>query len=301
MNASLLERNVVAPVQRAELQVRREGIRFRNIGQDRLRVSVTVTNHGNVDSQPTVMFLQAAPLGAFVPWQDITFATVPCIAPHQSVDVTVDVTTPLPKALGNFSGVPPRRLLTAIGAGDESPSGKAPANPVASVLWNLLRGNAPTEPDTALPADPLSLLSRPNVHWAGNINVLIGHHAVERHLAQALRIYAGRQNLALFFVGDEPDEYKFELTGGGVDWEAKLFDFTDMASLLGSRSSANVIAESKWVKMAGCRIVLLAIQPPEHCGAGEIQVHVRQRSTDREAIVEFTLDPNAIGAGCYAV
>lgn len=301
MTASLLERRAVAPVQRAELQVRREDIRFRNIGEDRLRVSVTVNNDGSVHSQPTVMYLQAAPLGAFVPWQDITFVTVTSIGPHQSLDVTVDITAPHTKALGDFSGVPPRRLLTAVGAEDESPSGKAPANPVASVLWNLLRGNASTEPVSALPADPLSLLSRPNMHWAGNINVLIGDHAVERHLAQALRIYAGRQNLAIFFVGDQPDEYKFELTGGGVDWEAKLFDFTDMSSLLGSRSSTNVIAESKWVKVAGCRIVLLAIQPPEYCGAGEIQVHVRQRSTDREAIVEFTLDPNAVGAGCYAV
>jgi hypothetical protein len=288
-------------VQISELQVRREDIEFRNIEQNRLRISVTVTNHGNVPSRPTAMSLQAAPLGAFVSWQDLTSVNVPSIGPHQSVEVAADVAAPRTSVLGDFSRVPPRRLLTAIGGSDESPPGRTSANSIAMTLRSLLRGNIQTEQDSELPADPLSLLSRPGAHWAGNINVLIGNHAVERHLAQALRVYAGRTNLAIFFVGDQPDEYQFALTGNGVNWDASLFDFTEMSSLLGSRSSNNVIVESKWIKMAACRMVLLAIQPPEHCEAGEIEVHVRQRSTDREAVVEFSLDPKAAGAGCYAV
>jgi hypothetical protein len=37
--------------------------------------------------------------------------------------------------------------------------------------------------------------------------------AVERHLAQALRIYPGKTNAAMFFVGNRKDGYRFDLTG----------------------------------------------------------------------------------------
>ncbi|MEO8498697.1 MAG: hypothetical protein ABI614_26850 [Planctomycetota bacterium] len=72
------------------------------------------------------------------------------------------------KLVGLKNGVPPRRLLTAIGAEDDRPTSAATANPLASMLSNLLRGNTQTEQGSTLPADPLALLSCPNVHWAGN-------------------------------------------------------------------------------------------------------------------------------------
>jgi len=45
----------------------------------------------------------------------------------------------------------------------------------------------------------------------------------------------------------------------------------------------------------------LALCPPADCDAGSVNVHVRQRSTNRDAIVEFSLDPRAAGAACYTV
>jgi hypothetical protein len=139
---------------------------------------------------------------------------------------------------------------------------------------------------------------RPNIHWAGNINVHIGRQAVERHLAQALRIYPGHTNLAAFFVGDRRDEYQFELAGSGAAWEAALFDCTDCQTFTGATAS---LPQGKWIRLESCRMVTLALCPPEYCDEGTVEVHVRQRSTSRDAVVEFSLDANAAGAGCYTV
>jgi hypothetical protein len=181
---------------------------------------------------------------------------------------------------------------------------RPPANPAASLaqaFLNLLRGDRGVSPAAQLPSDPLQLLSRANPHWAGNINVLIGRQAVERHLAQALRIYPGRTNLAVFFVGDHRDEYRFALSGSGAAWEVSLFDSTDFASLTQARSSQHGIPYGKWIPMEGCRLILLAICPPPDAACGSSEIHVGQRSTNRDAVVEFSLDANAAGAGCYSV
>jgi hypothetical protein len=47
--------------------------------------------------------------------------------------------------------------------------------------------------------------------------------------------------------------------------------------------------------------MLLALRPPKDAGAGAFAVHVTQRSTGQEAVVEFSLDPAAAGPGCYTV
>jgi hypothetical protein len=46
---------------------------------------------------------------------------------------------------------------------------------------------------------------------------------------------------------------------------------------------------------------LLALCPPADCTAAALEVHVTQRSTGQSAVVEFSLDPNAAGPGCYVV
>jgi hypothetical protein len=40
---------------------------------------------------------------------------------------------------------------------------------------------------------------------------------------------------------------------------------------------------------------------PGACRAGKLDVHVVQRSTGKRAVVEFYLDPQAQGAGCYTI
>jgi hypothetical protein len=47
--------------------------------------------------------------------------------------------------------------------------------------------------------------------------------------------------------------------------------------------------------------MLLALRVPHKCEAATVAVHVIQKSTRREAVVEFSLDPGAAGRGCYTV
>ena len=46
---------------------------------------------------------------------------------------------------------------------------------------------------------------------------------------------------------------------------------------------------------------MLATHPPVDCPAGNLEVHVTRRSFGKTAIVEFNLDPDAQGVGCYFV
>jgi hypothetical protein len=47
--------------------------------------------------------------------------------------------------------------------------------------------------------------------------------------------------------------------------------------------------------------VELHVEPPAGCAAGKLDVRVQQKSTGREAVVEFGFDPDAEGPGCYTV
>jgi hypothetical protein len=295
----------------ANLVVDRTDIKFHNIALGRVRISVNITNCGETSSQSMPLLLQAAPLGAFLPWTNLTALLVPPIEPGKSIEVATEVTTSLTKPLGEFSRIPPSKLLIAIGNGDEpnpriqqqsdSQLQRQTATSLRDFFALLFRKNSKDLLQPTLPDDPMDLLMRPNVHWAGNINVLIGRQAVERHLAQALRVYAGHTNLAVFFVGDRSDEYQFDLTGSGAAWNAKLFDCTGLPSLLSATTCAKPIQPSKWTWLDSRHLILLALSPSANCAAGTVNIHVRQRSTNRDAVVEFSLDPTAAGPGCYTI
>ena len=293
----------VARSRASALHVERRDIVFYNVSRQRVRIGVTVRNQGGTPSAPTIMKLQAAPLGVFLPWSDLETLVVPSIPAGGAIEVATEVAMPRTVPLGEFSDVPPRRLLTAIGAHDEGPRREDARrgdmlNSLASILGGAVGPRTPTGP---LPADPLALLGRPNVHWAGNINVMLGTQAVERHAARSLRVYPGRTNLAIFVLGDRDDEYQFNLSGSGAAWDACLYDFTARSLMGDERSSNDGIPQSRWLKMNRPSLILFAVNPPAECQKGDIDVHVRQRSTAREAVVEFSLDPNASGPGCYAV
>jgi len=302
MASALLDRPVSIRIPAAELQVARTDIDFRNVAPWRVRLSVTVCNVGNAASQSTTMAIQAAPLGAFVPWQDVTMLEVPAIPPHNRRVVTTDLSAPPPtKAIGDFSRVPPRKLIARFADGNERPLGTSWSDPLRQFMLRLLGRDARTETKFDLPDDPFQLLARSPIHWAGNINIHIGRTAVERHLAQALRIYPGKTNLAMFFVGDRRDEYQFALAGSGAAWDATLFDCADNYMLSKAASQASAISLGNWTRMEPRRMILLAICPPEGCETGAVEVQVCQRSTGKQAVVEFSLDTNAAGAGCYTV
>jgi hypothetical protein len=174
-------------------------------------------------------------------------------------------------------------------------------------MLNLIRGRQmPSGGDLAgrgsLAPDLWDLAGRSQPYWAGNINVFVGIHAVERHLERALRVYPGRFNLAMFLVGcpGRREPYAFELMGLAPDWKAGLYDMTNRTSLLVNPSDVP-IEETQWVESNGGLIVMLATHPPIHCQTGNLEVHVTRRSCRKTAIVEFDLDPGAQGTGCYFV
>lgn len=286
---------------RAGLTVQRHDVSFQSIDTHRVRISVRVWNEDDTWSVPTAMTIQAAPLGAFVPWRDLTIVSVPAIPPRESREVVFDAAVPPRRHLGDFRTIPPGKLLTAMAGDDDSPARDATANFAMALLQSLFPRAKRQAPAGVLPNDPFDLLSRANPHWAGNINILMDGRAVERHMAQTLRVYPGRTNVALFFVGSQRDAYKFDVEGSAAAWESSLFDVSDMPTLLCARSTAREIPQSQWIPMDRMRMVLLALCPPEYCGQGSIEVHVCQRSTGQEAIVEFSLDPRAAGAGCYTL
>ena len=176
-------------------------------------------------------------------------------------------------------------------------------------MLNLLRGDRPvrtSEPTVgrggSLAPDVFDLVGRGQPHWAGNINVFVGSQPVERHLARALRIYPGRTNLAMFLVGSagRSDAYAFEMAGLAPNWEASLYDVSNSRSLVVNPADAP-IEEREWVEANGGLVVMVAIQPPADCEAGNLEVRVARRSSETTAVVEFNLDPAAQGAGCYRV
>ncbi|MCO6454973.1 MAG: hypothetical protein J5I93_06710 [Pirellulaceae bacterium] len=303
-----------------------------------MKIRVTVNNVSSQWSQPQRLQLQAAPLGAFVPWRDLGQVQVPAIAPGGSYPVGLNALASAPTPLGDFSDLPPQRLLTALASEDDSPRRRpsrvdvssaanvladaermseaaqrhaaamqtllATGGSLADLQWMLLELEREAQGTPTLPNDPFQLMGRQSKHWAGNINVLIGQQAVERHMAQALRIYSGKTNLATFVVGERADEYKFDFSGTGSNWQVALFDSMNWSRLFlpgRARSGDGLIRTGQWHPLERTTPITLAVSPPEDCEAGSINVHVRQRSTDREAVVEFSLDPRAAGPGCYTV
>jgi hypothetical protein len=284
---------------RPSLHVERTDIVFANINPDRVGIEVTVWNRGDGRSEPTLAVLQAAPLGAFVPWQPLALLPVPALEPGEPHVLRAEAVHAHPTPLGEPDRLSPRRLLTALDMGDDRP--RQDPKPAAGVL-GAMRSQLLARPGTpTMPADLLELMGRGNPHWAGNLNVFIGRRAVERHLAQALRVYPGRTNLAMFVVGTGRDAYAFRLAGQGATWEARLFDMTGQQSLNLNPSKVSPLDQDRWIEMDGHRMLMLALVPPARCERGTVEVHVEQRSSGQTAVVEFSLDPAAAGPGCYVV
>ncbi len=277
-----------------QLYVRHTDISFHNTAYDRIAIQVTVHNPSAERSMPTIMKVQAAPLGAFVPWSHLTSMEVPEVEPWSHVKVETSVAVPRSAPLGDIKQVTPQQMLNAL----DRPQ---------VVIDELFDGSWIEWPidlemigPPLLPDDLMALLGRSNPHWAGNINVFIGGCAVELHKAQALRIYPGRTNLAMFLVGSGMDAYAFHLTGVGTAWEAELYAMMPTKSL-SSMESRCLVPPFKWIDGHKVRLVQLAICPPEGCGEGKVEVHVTQQSTRKSAVVEFSLDPYAAGPGCFTV
>ena len=291
----------------AQPSLERTDISFQDLAGDRVRIQIMVHNEGPRRSRRTIMRLESAPLGAFVPWQPLAVLPVPPLEPGESRELRTEVPRPHPAPLGDFSRIPPKRLLTAVNSPDQ-PS--PPSGTGLMAVLNLLRRGQTARPApgsvtakrASLAPDLWELAGRGQPYWAGNINVFIGAHPVERHRASALRVYPSYTNLAMFLVGGpgRPDAYAFDLLGSNPDWKAALYDVTNNRTLLADPSAAP-IQEMQWVEANGGLMVMLVTHPPAGCRVGNVEVHVTRRSCQKTAVVEFNLDPSAQGSGCYFV
>lgn len=312
-----------------ELRVAREGIRFRNVAPRRVRVEITVENPARERSAPSVLRLQAAAFGAFLPWKDVVTLSVPSIAPGSSVVVATELDQgPRVRTLRAPPHEPPTpaRVATGFADGPRDPGAEIPAlarlaegaadrraaAAVAKALRRLFGGLAgfasaskiedgwarmgladvaATMGDRTLPLDLREPLGDDNPHWAGNFNVLVGATATERHMARAVRIHPGRTNIAFFFLGERLGTYWFAFRGEGAAWGPRLV--TSHGELVG-KSGLERVPATRAEKVA------LLLAPPSWAERGKLDVVVTHRPSGEVAVVEFDLDSAAPGPGCVA-
>jgi hypothetical protein len=305
MNANVFQGvyGVTSDLANAGLTVQRTDILFYDVAPGQVVVEAKVTNLGYQPTTPTFAVVRAAPLGAFVPWEPLATLPVPSLGPGESFVVRTEAGRPAPEPLGAPSELTPLQFLMAAVARDREMAEQEARKRAEEQERERARAAAARRARLPfLPPDLADLLGRGNPYWAGNIDVLVGHKSVERHMARALRVYPGQVNLAMFMVGgNQPDAYRFHLVGTGEDWKATLFDGHGQQTLLPDVARQAPLAEGQWIDWPGRRYMTLALMPPQECGLGTVEVHVRRRSDDQEAIVEFGLSPDALGPGCYAV
>jgi len=279
-------------------------IAFSNVSADRVRIAATVRNCGELTSLPTELSLQAAPLGAFLSWKPLLSLPLPAIPAGIAVTLEAQAVWPRRQPLGTFSNVPSGDVLVALTVDYQQPLPRRQRWTSLFLQW-LRRPRQNTCDASArepiLPADPLELFGRRNPHWAGNLNVFIGGQSVEKHRAQSLRVYAGRTNYAFLFVGTRDDAYSFQLTGIGGLWDVQLHNQRSESLLCDGRPTAQEIRPLEWISTQRQLFVRLEVHPPEYCEPGELEIRVTQRSTGKMVAIEFSLDPDAQGPGCYVV
>lgn len=272
----------VRPDLRPDLQVATGDIEFWNAAPGEVVIEFTVRNHGEAGSEPTTARVQAAPLGAFVAWRELDDVVVPALDPGEEVTLRMRAVDETPPPLATQpQRLTSNALLTALDLRDRRD-----------------RGEVTPRMPTILPLDPLRLLGRGSVYWAGNLNIFIGGKATERHTARALRVYPGRTNMAMFIVGQGPDTYSFSLEGAAAAWKTKLYNSMFPFARPGNQPPIEL---GRWVQFNGPAVLLMAMMPPADCREGAVEIHVTQKSTGRNAVVEFSLDARAQGPGCYVV
>ena len=309
------------------LRIERTDINFYDVGNDTVRIELTIRNTGEARSQVTPVVVEAAILGAFVTSTPIHVTTVPELKPGDSHTIEFDAIRPRTQLSSDFASIPPNRLLTALDAGDEEPEGKSRRLRNLELLRQKQAGQADWTRHL-LPPDVLELVGQGSLYWAGNLNIFIGDYAVERHMARALRIYEGRVNLVMFFVGDKRDSYQFRIDGTTSDWTVSLYLPRHEKSLVIDPISDQAIQEYEWIDVKRREIVVLASVPPKQdddespfanvrtqdlkhrlteadggkcTSPTDVNVQVTQKSTGNTALVEFSFDPSATGPGCYTI
>ena len=165
----------------------RQDLVFFGTSAEHVYIEVTLRNTADVATTPTTARISAAPLGAFVPWQPLVDLPVNTLPPRASTTLRAEVARsrrgPRTDSLG----------LT-----------------MALRLFLRSQGIRVSRQES-------------HVHWAGNLDVFVHDHSVERHQARLPGLVPGAMNMADFVVGGPlADAYMFEITGDLGDIAARL-------------------------------------------------------------------------------
>ena len=315
-----------------DLCVERKGINFYNVAPDRLRIEVTVNNRGYTASGPEAMQLQFAAFGAFVPWTPLQVLQVPPIGAGES------------RLVGTEAMIRPDGTLVAIDGDQQEEGRNLPAAVQRNLLlqsllrddkfksmtaserialmggadWNLQNARsevANQRKDMQVPQ--LDLHQGRSVHWVGNVKILIGTTDVERHVAQAYRVYPGKANRSVFYLGYKAGEsYRFHMAGTGAEWPTKLIRLDGVSfgiflqqiglhrptqAAQSSQLFEKKIEPDNWFDVDGFGKIGIEICPPEDATQGSLDIEVCRKSDNRTAVVEFDFSETAPGSGCHVV
>jgi len=102
------------PVVHAALTLERKDIVFHNPNPEEVEISITLSHVADRPSAPAMVRMQAAPLGAFVPWQPLGDVLVPMLEPRRRHILRFRLQRPRPTVLGDPSQLPIARLLNAL-------------------------------------------------------------------------------------------------------------------------------------------------------------------------------------------
>ena len=232
------------------LVILREGIRWSGgVGSEPLRLELDVENSSDRHSPPRTARVEVAPFGVFLPWKPLTTVALPSLPPRGRLRMTATV-----KQWG------------------------LPTLPARAFLLNsaFRRGQAPGSTERIQPSQC--------PHFVGNLNVFVNRSApVERHVKRAIGLRPGRENFALFVVGDgKRDRYTFSVAKQEAGWALELAG----------------IPWDRPVEITSGAIAL-CVRPPPQAESGRVSILVHRESTRRRVPVEFELEAGASGSKCY--
>ena len=175
----------------------REGLSWRSVAPDRVEIAVLVSNDGPESTQPGDLVIEAAALGAFVPFRPVARIALGSLEPGERRRVTTLV---------------PRRVLQGAGL-----------MPMARIMGDFLkRLYGPAGADARL-LDELA-----HAEWIGNLNVYFDRRperAVERHCAFGLKVEAGRSLAAMLVLPEPVAGYEVGTSCTSPDWKAEVLRF----------------------------------------------------------------------------
>jgi hypothetical protein len=261
-----------------------EGIRWSGGAAGRpLEVAIDFRNPGHTFSQPASARIDIAPFGAFVPGELLATAAVPSLPPGGAWTFRTAVASddlPSWAARGTSPpATPPRWERPSVDPAIETRKG---------ALWSW---KAMPTPDTAEDGGTRGRsrlrwrsLLRSDTHFVGNLNVFVSaRRPVERHMARAVKLMAGKPNLGMFSIGDKRQaEYRFHPDVCEAGWSMEIQPYPWDTPVPITRGHAVVI-----------------IVPPAKAESGRAAIRVDRVSTGESALVEFELDVRAGGSKCW--